>query len=145
MNLLQKRNSPTNEPTNEPSNENNEEANFVILNEIVAKSDVTDDWIEIFNEGSVDIDISGVGLVDDIETDAPWLFPEGTTIAAGEFVLISLSDGTGEDTQGDVNSSFHATFKLSKDGETVYLMDTENTVLSKSFPALAVDNPMHVN
>ena len=128
------------EAIDEPSHENNETDFSVVLNEIVAKSDVTDDWIEIYNEGNQDIDISGFGLIDDIDTDIPWLFPEGTILVSGGFVLVWADDGQGEDTQADINSSLHATFKLSKDGETVYLMDVEQRIVSEvTFPELIAE------
>ena len=82
---------PTGEPTSEPSSESENNVSDVVINEVLAKSDSTDDWIELYNSGTLQVDLSGLGLVDDIETDEPWFFPEGTVLSAGGYVLIWVS------------------------------------------------------
>tara|TARA_B100000941_G_scaffold104355_1_gene72993 strand:- start:144 stop:974 length:831 start_codon:yes stop_codon:yes gene_type:complete len=46
------------------------------------------DWIEIFNPGEMDIDVSGYKLKDD-NNDHSYNFPDETIIASGEYLVIS--------------------------------------------------------
>ena len=103
------------------------------FNEFLAKSSTTDDWIELYNAADESVDISGWGLVDDIDEDDPWFFPADSIIDSGEYLIVWADDG--EEGEG-----FHATFKLSADGETVYLLDSSEQVLEQvSFPPLDED------
>ena len=105
----------------------------VRFNEIVAKSSTTADWIELYNAADESIDISGWGLVDDIDEDEPWLFPAGSNIEPDGYLLVWADDG-------EVGDGLHATFKLSSDGETVYLLDSMQIVVDEvSFPPLEED------
>ena len=131
---------PVTESVSEPSSEIGSDTSVVTINELLAKSELTDDWIELFNPSTTDVDLSGLGLVDDIESDEAWFFPDGTMISAGSYLLVWADDADGEDTQGEVTSSLHATFKLSKDGESVYFVTGDGTVLSEvTFPALGAE------
>ena len=131
---------PSGEPATEPSSETSTDASFVVFNELLAKSDLTEDWIELYNSSTTDVDLSGLGLIDDIESDEAWLFPDGTMISAGGYLLVWADDAGSEDTQGEVTSSLHATFKLSKDGESVYFVGEDGTVISEvTFPALSAE------
>jgi len=47
-----------------------------------------DDWIEIFNRGALAIDLSGCFLSDNIDELTKWTFPSGTTLAAGDYLVI---------------------------------------------------------
>ena len=40
---------PSGEPATEPSSETSTDASFVVFNELLAKSDLTEDWIELYN------------------------------------------------------------------------------------------------
>ena len=85
-----------------------------------------DDWIEIYNLGEEEIDLSGMYLTDKVDNLAKWQFPDGTTLRAGDYLLV-WADEDGEDTPG-----LHANFKLSAGGELVMLIDTDknsNTIL----------------
>lgn len=74
------------------------------------------DWIEIINSSSSGIDVSGVGLSDGSKNRYKFVFPQDTVINANSSVIV-LCDDT------DVSSSgeYHAPFKLSSAGETIYL------------------------
>jgi len=65
----------------------------VVINEFLASNTNSlidpatgryDDWIELYNFGSVPIDLSGFYLTDDLTKKKQWAFPVGTTIAAGD-------------------------------------------------------------
>jgi len=78
------------------------------------------DWIELYNAGEEPIDIGGYFLSDDFILVDKWQVPEGTVVAPKGFLLIWLDDE---------NVGLHTNFKLSSDGEIVFLSDRDrNTV-----------------
>ena len=63
----------------------------LVINEINYNSSEdheSGDWIEIFNPGEMDIDVSGYKLKDD-NNDHSYNFPDETIIASGEYLVIS--------------------------------------------------------
>jgi len=74
-----------------------------------------EDWIELFNHGNTDIDLSGMYLSDDKDNLSKWKIPTGTQIKAGGYLIIWA------DEDGD-EEGLHANFKLSKGGEVIFLM-----------------------
>lgn len=100
----------------------------VVINEFMASNDATvedqdgdyDDWIELYNNSSNSIDLSGYFLSDDADDLAQWSFPEGTTIGSGEYLIIWADKD--EDQEG-----LHADFKLSASGEAVILSSAVDT------------------
>jgi len=76
-----------------------------------------DDWIELHNYGSQDIDLGGKHLTDNLDIPYKWKFPD-LCIKAGGYLLIWADN---DDDQG-IN---HCTFKLSASGETIALIDSE--------------------
>ena len=96
----------------------------VVVNEVMLKNTETCpdeegnyyDWIELYNAGGSEADISGCGLSDSITDKVSYVFPRGTVIEAGGFLIIYCSGDTalGND---------HAGFKLSaKDQIVLYDM-----------------------
>ncbi len=91
----------------------------IVINEFVAdnvaglkdEAGENDDWVELYNSGNTAINLKGYFLSDDTGDPQRWVFPD-VTIAAGGFLLV-WADKDPE--QG----SLHATFKLSKSGESV--------------------------
>ncbi|MBI5916555.1 MAG: CotH kinase family protein [Bacteroidetes bacterium] len=96
----------------------------VVVNEIMAsnQTSVTDqdgeyeDWIELYNNSSTTIDLSGWYLSDNYTNLAKWEFPQGTFID-GNGYLIVWADEDGS------QSGLHANFKLSASGEVLYLLN----------------------
>jgi len=83
------------------------------------------DWIELTNDSATEVDLSGWSLSDSPTTPRRWVFPEGTTISAGDQLLL-IADGT------DVTGSYlHTNFKLSASGETLQLFNPEGTLVSE--------------
>ena len=86
-----------------------------------------DDWIEIFNAGTTEIDLAGMYLTDDLDEPTKWRVPtaqpEQTTVAAGGYLLI-WADGETTDMPG-----LHAGFSLSAGGEQVGLYDVDGQTL----------------
>jgi hypothetical protein len=61
---------------------------YLFINELVASSTTTDDWIELYNPTTGAIDLSGFWLSDDISEPLRWAFPKGTVIRSRGFLVI---------------------------------------------------------
>lgn len=72
----------------------------VWINEVQSSNDSTcvdengesPDWIELYNDGAEDVDLSGWGLSDKATKPFKWTFPQGTVIRANDYLLI-YADG----------------------------------------------------
>ncbi len=73
-----------------------------------------EDWIEIYNNDPVSVNLAGYGLSDELSDPFKWTFP-AVVIPAGQRLLIFAS---GKDRSG---SELHANFKLSSEGEALLL------------------------
>ena len=82
------------------------------------------DWIEIYNAGPVEVDMSGMYLTDDLEKPLKWQIPDGAAIAVGGFILLWSNDPELEDCPN--LTVYHTNFKLGKDGEEIGLFDTDD-------------------
>ncbi len=78
-----------------------------------------DDWIELHNATDQGVDLTGRNLSDAPNNPRKWEFPAGTKIAP-EGNLIVRADENGSDTPG-----LHASFRLFKTGEELFLIDTD--------------------
>ena len=113
----------------------------LVINELLASNATInfdeageyDDWIEIYNNTSAAVDLSGFYLSDDLNELTQWAFPAGSSIAANGYFTVWLDNDL---TQGDN----HASFKLSATGETVYFSDTQAAALDQvTFGAQTTD------
>lgn len=95
----------------------------VTINEIMASNSVTitdpngeyDDWLELYNNADTEIDLTGWHLTDNANDLTKWTFANGTVIPAGGYLIVWCDENG---SQGDL----HANFKLSSEGETLYLV-----------------------
>lgn len=88
-----------------------------------------DDWIEMYNLSSSAVDISGYFLSDDIGNFYKWEIPEGTLISGKGYLIIWADNDSGQ-------AGLHANFKLSSQGEEVYLSSADRILRDKVvFPA----------
>lgn len=109
-------------------------AQQVVINEFVAKnhSGIVDsdndhsDWIELYNAGTVAINLENYSLSDDAGNLQKWSFPN-ITIAPNEFLLVFAS---GKNIL-DVNE-LHTNFKISSGGEALFLSDNSQAIISQS-------------
>jgi hypothetical protein len=100
----------------------------VVVNELMAVNttsladpqDEYDDWIELHNISSEEIDLSGMYLSDNRDNLRKWAFPEKTTIPPGGYLIIWADENS------KAQSGLHANFKLSKNGEIVMLVDRDD-------------------
>ncbi len=109
----------------------------VYISEVMASNDTTEiasglaefvDWVEIYNSSAVTVDLSGYGFSDNIGRARKWQFPQGTTIAPGQYMLIRCD--------GDVASSTaaqpHTSFKIMRGGsEVLCLSDPTGRILDR--------------
>lgn len=101
----------------------------VVINEVMASNTVTirdnfnqyDDWIELFNNGNTAVDLSGYHLTDNPANFTKWTFPANTTIPARGYLIVWAD----EDSSQNINGTYHANFKLSKNGETLMLINPQ--------------------
>ena len=99
----------------------------IVINELMAANtkSITDpqgqyeDWLELYNLTNDTVDLSGMYLTDKIDNLRKWAFPENTTIPGRGYLLVWL------DENGKAETGLHANFKLSRNGETVALVDTD--------------------
>ncbi len=91
------------------------EGSVLKLNEIMSK-DVNDapDWIEVYNAGTTDMDISGYVVNDKATAAGGYEIPAGTIITAGGFYLV------------DANESGES---ISSGGEDVSLAEPDGTII----------------
>lgn len=89
------------------------DAGGVKLNEWMAAPDTGPDWVELFNPGSIPVDLSGWRLTDDPEDDGRMIFGPLSFLGAGaDGYLRVIADGA-ETVPG------HAGFQLAREGETL--------------------------
>lgn len=95
------------------------EASEIVLNELMAKDPVTDvDWIELYNAGDADVDISGYLLSDKADPAGGFAIPDGTIIPAKGYYLVDQNDFI---------------FGISSGGEDVSLGAPDGTLLDYVF------------
>ncbi|MBQ8687280.1 MAG: CotH kinase family protein [Ruminococcus sp.] len=102
----------------------NEKYDGLMINEVCssAKKSVTDaagaspDWIELYNASDKTITLDGIGVSDGAKNRFKFVFPEGTTIPADGYLLIYCDDAVNQ-----AEGEYHAAFKISATGETIYL------------------------
>lgn len=113
----------------------------VVINEAMSDNDEAvadeagdfDDWIELFNNLDIPIDLSGYGLSDDIDDLGKFTLPTGTLIAENGYLIIWADD---DQEQGPL----HAQFKLSSTGESVFLTDPNGDIVDQvDIPELGSD------
>ncbi|MBN2611224.1 MAG: CotH kinase family protein [Bacteroidales bacterium] len=96
-----------------------------------------EDWIEINNAGSVEVNLAGWSLTDEATIYTKWLFPD-ITLAPGEYLIVFAS---GKDRKVEKNK-LHTNFKLSGSGEFLGLGKPGSNLFISSFvPSFPVQYP----
>lgn len=84
-----------------------------------------EDWIELYNTSTEEINLEGYHLSDKIDNPTKWSFPSGVTIPAGKHLLIFASDR-----DEYVNGFLHTNFKLTQmRQEHIILADPSGQIL----------------
>lgn len=76
------------------------------------------DWVELYNPTDRDIDLSGFGFTDEIKKQYKYIFPEGTVLKRGEYLVLYCTGGTA----ASDSDPFCTGFSLSQEGETLFLI-----------------------
>ena len=104
--------------------------NGVVINEFMASNVSTiadqdgeyDDWVEIYNNGSGPVNLSGYNISDKPDNLDKWTFPD-TTIDAGGYIVVWCDEDSSQ-------AGLHANFKLSATiGEEILLTDPGLNIL----------------
>lgn len=101
----------------------------LVINEFMADNDgvvpgpymTFPDWIELYNTGTTQIDLSGMCLTEDLD-NAPWRFPNGTILAPRGFLLVWGGRGSGPD-------MLHANFSPNAGGGTLTLLAVDGVTV----------------
>ncbi|MEZ4955180.1 MAG: CotH kinase family protein [Saprospiraceae bacterium] len=104
----------------------------VAINEIIASNDslsgIADpaggfaDWVELYNNTDETVSLENCYLSDDRDFLKRWRFPQGSSIAAGEYLIVWADRDINED-------GLHTNFKLSKDGGDLFLLFENNQMI----------------
>ncbi len=94
------------------------------------------DWIELYNDSTNEVSLSGWYLTDSETNLTRWAFPDCSIPAKG-FLIVFASDKD----RAVSGSELHTNFKLSADGEYIALVRPDGTTLEDaySFPAQLED------
>lgn len=121
----------------------------IVINEFLASNvsidaDIVDfsdysDWIEIYNDESLDVDIGGYFLTDNLNSPTLWTIPSGTVIKAKGFLRFwadGYNDIPGHTHKRDyypfdyfTTKYYHLNFSLNAAGEAIGLFDPNGTLL----------------
>lgn len=104
----------------------------LVINEFMAANDslsgITDpngqfeDWIELYNNGNLTLNLENFTLSDKPDNPGKWVFPAGATLVPGGYLIIWADEDQSQ-------PGLHANFKLSKDGEFLILSNPFGEVL----------------
>jgi len=105
----------------------------VVVNEFVASNDsigggIPDpeggypDWIELYNTTDRSVNLSGVFVSDDLDNLTKWEFPSGTLLGSDEYLILWADNDL-------TQTGYHVAFKLSKGGETIYLSNSDGSII----------------
>jgi hypothetical protein len=86
-----------------------------------------EDWFELYNPGTNDVDLGGYYLSDTLTNTTQSSIPAGTTIPAGGYLLVWAHGAPGEN--GPAVPDLHVGFSLSKKGEAIGLFAPDGTVI----------------
>ncbi|MCA9184566.1 MAG: lamin tail domain-containing protein, partial [Planctomycetales bacterium] len=111
----------------------------VVINEVLAANSTAfalggthPDAIELYNRGAVPVDLGGYSLTDDLTQPDRFVFPNGTILGAGEYLVVYA------DSLAPVANEIHVGFGLQREGEAVFLIDWANQMVGE--PVDVVDS-----
>ena len=116
----------------------------IVINEVLASNtnSIQDedgthqDWIELYNDGAITVNLLGFGLTDDPLLLYKWIFPN-ISIAPGEYLIVWASDKN----RSLSGIPLHTNFKISASGENIILTNDSGVAIDSVPPAnLQSDN-----
>lgn len=104
----------------------------LVINEFQASNKTTvvdqdneyDDWIELYNNSTIDIELEGYYLSDNSTNLMKWKFPKGSEIKANSYFIVWADEDT-------TQVGYHATFKISATKETLFLVDPLGNIVDQ--------------
>ena len=111
----------------------------VVISEVMASNGFFEsghawDWVELYNDGSSSVNLSGWHFSDSKKNPLKWTFPQGTKLQAGKYLTVWCTGEEGLDP--GKGSAFYTDFALSSGGETLILSDADGSeVLRLEYPA----------
>ena len=87
------------------------------------------DWVELYNPSDKTVDLSGYGLSDSLIEGGKYVFPSGTRLEPGEYIVIYCS--------GEAETPLHAAFRLSARDELAFFNSAGKALSSISLKAVA--------
>jgi hypothetical protein len=106
---------------------NNTFGKALFVNEILASNtayyasnSVYADWIEIYNDSSVSMDLGGYYLTDDKLVPDKWMIPAGTTIISKKYKIFYADE---------LNTQLHTNFRLSIEGEFIGFYNPQKVIV----------------
>ena len=108
----------------------------ILINEVMASNGIYQDghaydWVELYNNGDADVSLVGWHLSNDPYQPRKWAFPDDAKIPAGSYLLVYCA---GEDAAAE-SSVLCADFKLSAEGDALYLTNPQGDTQSLEFGA----------
>ena len=104
----------------------------LMISEVLASNSSFDhfgtfpDYVEIFNAGASAINLSNIGITDDLDELGKFTFPAGTTLSAGQYMIIfGASDAS--------TPGMHLGFGVGANGDSIHLTNGGAIVDSVSF------------
>ena len=122
---------------------NTVDSSALVINEIVSSNKRslvddtlgTPDWIELYNTGSVPLDLSGYGVSDNLRKLHKFVVPEGTILGPGEYLVLYATNSTEDKTNPMITN-----FGLSKSGDYIFITDAYfGLVAQMQVPVLYTD------
>ncbi len=100
----------------------------VVINEVQLRNDGSikdqngeaDPWIELYNNSTDPVDLSGWHLSNDAGSLTQWTFPNGTTISGRDYLIVWVDGDEGQD-------GLHTNFTLAPD-KTLFLVQSDLVV-----------------
>jgi hypothetical protein len=100
----------------------------VVFNEIMyhpATNEAALEWVELYNQNSVDVDLSGWRMADGIQST----LPNGTVIRGGGYLVVAIAPDTLKAQAGVTNVVGPYTGRLSNSGERLELRDNAGRLM----------------
>jgi len=101
----------------------------LVINEVLAINRTTldrggtfPDLIELYYDGPASMSLAGVSITDDLNEPGKFVFPQGTSIDPGEYLVLYADSDT-------ISAGMHLGFALNSDGEGLYLYNSSGQLL----------------
>ena len=116
----------------------------LVFNEIMfhpATNEATMEWVELYNQMAVDVDISGWSLDNGIN----YTFPANSIAPGGGFIVVAVNPGTLTAATGSTNLFGPFSGRLSNSGETLQLRNNSGRVVDEVSYGVDGDWPVAPN